>query len=61
LTNGSVSKGLGLGRCNPSHRHWGRSGLYGENISDALMMAILVMWVAIAMPRSCASRTMQGS
>ena len=38
-----------------------RSGLYGEDLSDALMMAILVIWVAVGMPRSCASDTKQGN
>ena len=35
--------------------------LYGKDFSDALMMAILVMWVAIGMPRDCAGRTTQGN
>jgi hypothetical protein len=38
-----------------------RSGFYGEDLSNALMMAILVMWVAVGMPRNCAGRTTQGS
>jgi hypothetical protein len=38
-----------------------RWGLYGEDLSDALMMAVLVMWAAVGMPRNCASRTTQGN